>query len=127
MARTTIVKSTLLGPYPALPVGAAALDLTWTASGAGASPNNDQVAITGDTILLAWNSGGSPYTLAILSVADDQGRSGDIPNNGAVYTLAAGDIIAFRLNIKGFRDSSTGMCFMTASNAAIKYAAFALS
>lgn len=118
MARTTITKTTVVGPYPTLQPAADSLDVAFTAADTG---NKNQFAPTGDDVLLAWNSGASPYTITITSVADERNRTGDI----TTYSLAAGDICAFRIKVQGWRQSD-GMVYFEGSNTAVKFAVLSL-
>jgi len=73
-------------------------------------------------VLLAWNSDPTnPYTFTISSIADERNRTGDI----TTYSLAAGEIGAFRLKKAGWQQAD-GKCYLEASNAAIKFAVLAL-
>jgi hypothetical protein len=118
MARTSLTKSTLLGPYPSLQPAADALDLTFDAADVA---NKNQFAASGDDLILAWNSGASPYTITLSSAVDDKNRPGDI----TAFSLAAGDIAAFRVKTQGWTQSD-GKVYLEASNAAIKFAVIAL-
>lgn len=118
MARTSITKSTLQGPYPTLPVTANLLDLTFEAADVA---NKNQFAGAGDDILLAWNTGASAYTVTFTSVADDKKRTGDV----TTYSIGAGDIAAFRFKDAGWKQSD-GKIYIEAENAAVKFAVAAL-
>lgn len=118
MARTDLTKTTLVGPYPALPVTAELLDAVFAAADVA---NKNQVAASGDDLILAWNSGAAPYTITITSVVDDYKRTGDI----TTYSLAAADIAAFRIKNPGWRQTD-GKIYLEASNVAVKFAVMAL-
>lgn len=119
MARTTLTRTTLQGPYPSLPVSANSLDVTFAAAD---TANHNQFVPSGDDVLLAWNSDPTnPYTFTLTSAADEKNRTGDI----TTYSLAAGEIAAFRVKLPGWRQSD-GYVYLTASNAAIKFAVLKL-
>jgi hypothetical protein len=118
MTRAVLTKTTLKGPFPTLPVTADSLDVTFTAANAA---NKEEFLPSGNDIVLAWNTdGATPYTFTISSVADPQLRTGDI----GPYTLAAGEIAAFKLKSLGFTQTD-GYIYLEASNAAIKFAVIA--
>jgi hypothetical protein len=91
-----------------------AADLAMTAADAA---NYEEVAFTGREIVIAHNTGGSAYTVTISSVADDQGRTGDIN----AYSLGAGEYAAFGpFDLEGWLQSGKKLYFQ-ASNAAVKF------
>lgn len=109
---------TIIGPFAAVSAGAA--DFTWTAGDTG----TDTFACTGREILLAYNSGGSPYTITITSVDDQFGRSEDI----TAYSLAAGDYAVFGVgltNSPGWKQTN-GTIIVDVENAAVKWAVLKL-
>ena len=116
MPRTTIAPATVRGPYPTLPVAADSLDLVLTAAD---TVNKNQTAFNtaGAVLLLAQNSGASPYTITLTSAIDTFNRTGDI----TAYSLAAGDIAAFILERQGWMQSD-GFIYYEANNAAVKFA-----
>ena len=118
MARTSVTKSTLQGPYPTLPVTANLLDLAFAAADVS---NKNQFPGAGDDILLVWNTGESTYTVTFTSVADDKKRTGDV----TTYSVAASVIAAFRFKDAGWKQSD-GMIYVEASNVAVKFAVMAL-
>lgn len=118
MPRTAVTKTPLVGPYPALPVTATSLDVAFAAADVG---NSNQFVASGNDLLLVWNSGGSPYTFTVNSVADGQNRTGDI----TTYSVAAGVISAIRLQNTGWRQTD-GNIYIAASNAAVKFAVIPL-
>jgi len=84
--------------------------------------DKEQFVMSGDDLLLAWNTdGANPYTFTVSSVADERNRTGDI----TTYSLAAGEIGHIRLKKAGWRQSD-GKCYIEASNAAIKFAVLTL-
>lgn len=114
MARTTLTKTAVVGPYPTLQPTADSLDITWTAAD---TVNFNQFKPTGKDIILVWNSGASPYTFTLTSKVDPQNRTGDI----TAYSLAAADIMAFKVdNLTGWLQSD-GYVYLQASNAAVKF------
>lgn len=118
MPRTTLTKTTVLGPYPVLQPAADALDLTFAAADV---VNKNQFAPSSDDLIIAWNSGASPYTITITSAMDDKNRTGDI----TAYSLAAGDIAAFRVKTSGWNQAD-GKVYLEASNASVKFAVIPL-
>lgn len=109
---------TIIGPFAA--VGAGAADFTFAAG----STDTDTFACTGRQILLAFNSGGSPYTITITSVDDSFGRSEDI----TAYSLAAGDYAVFGVgltNQAGWKQTN-GTIIVDVENAAVKWAVLTL-
>ena len=114
MARVTLTKVTPLGPYPTLPVTADTMDIAFTAADA---TNFEQFAPSGDDLVIAWNSGASPYTITFTSVADPTTkRTGDV----TTYSLAAADHAAFRFKKPGWMQSDS-MIYIQASNAGVKW------
>lgn len=118
MARTTLSKTTILGPYPSLQPAADALDLVETAADVA---NKNQFAGSGDDLIIAHNTGASAYTITITSVVDDKNRAGDI----TTYSIGAGEIAVFRVKTQGWMQSD-GKIYLEASNAAVKFAVCAL-
>lgn len=106
---------TFLGPYPALPVGATALDYVYTAADA---TNGNSFLATGHELLLVQNSGASPYTFTVTSVADTVQRTGDI----GPYTVGAGLFSAYLVSAQLGWKQSDGTVHLSASNVAIKFA-----
>lgn len=117
MPRTSLTKTPAIGPYPAS-VPADSLDVAFTAADVA---NKNQFAPGGDDLVLMWNSGASPYTVTITSAPDAFNRSSDI----TTYSLAAGDIAAFRVKTMGWVQSD-GKVYLEGSNAAVKFAVIAL-
>ena len=114
MGRTTLTRTTPLGPYPTLQPAADSLDIVMTAADVA---NGNQFVLDGSVLLLIQNSGASPFTVTLTSIADPQNRTGDV----TAYSLAAGDISAFKLDqVAGWRQSD-GNFYLSASNAGIKF------
>lgn len=118
MARTNITVQSpgaLLAGSPS----AGALTLTWTAAD---TSNNNMADLTGKEIILAWNThASSAYTVTVTSVADRNGRTGDI----TTYSLAAGEIALIGpVPTEGFQQTGTdkGKIYLAASNASVKFA-----
>jgi hypothetical protein len=114
--QTSLTPITPLGPYLVGAPGSGTLDFAFTACDVS---NGNKFAITGRDILLVQNSGMSPYTITISSVADQYGRTQDI----TTYSVAAGNFSAFnfRNGTIGFRQTD-GTVHLACSNAAIMFA-----
>lgn len=94
---------------------AGSLTLAFTAAD---TTNFEEVVLTGNEMLLVWNSGASPYTVTINTTADEKGRVGDI----TAYSLAAGEhALIGPIPVQGFAQSN-GKLYFQASNVAVKYA-----
>jgi hypothetical protein len=96
MARTALTAQSLPlaaagGAYfPALPLTGTCADLVFTAG--DASNNNYVPIVSGKTVVLAFNKHATTtFTLSIISVADAQGRTGDITS----YAIAAQTVSSF--------------------------------
>lgn len=117
MPRTTINPTTLLGPYPALPVTAGSLAGAETAADVA---NKNQFPMTGREILVWRNMGATPHTVTLTSRADAQGRSGDVTG----YSVAAGGVGAFDTGgppgLEGWRQVD-GMFYFEANHAEILF------
>ena len=114
-----ISTQTMKAPFDT--VSAGQITFTWTAGNTG----GDTITITGREVLLAWNSGASPYTVTIASQVDEKNRTGDITS----YSLAAGEFLYFTGGMTlapGWRNVSTGLITITPSNAAVKWAVLKL-
>ena|SRR5579863_1558252 len=117
MPATQVPTQAIAGPYPSLPVGLAALDLTLTAVDAvngnyftaNAVSNLPQGSIGGD-ILLVSNPTGGALTITFTSQPLN-GRSGDI----TTYSVGAGVHSAFKYSqLAGWADAN-GNVFFTAA------------
>lgn len=114
MARQTLTKSTAPGSY-----ATAGVAVTMTAAD---TVNKEQFVSTGKELVIAHNTGGSPYTVTITSVADEYGRSGDI----TAYSVAAGAIAAFGpFPVHGWRQSNDNI-YLEANNTAVKFGVIVL-
>ncbi len=115
MARTSITPIAVLGPYPTLQPAANALDIALTAADVA---NKNQAAVAGSRqLLLAFNSGATPHTVTITSIADEHSRSGDI----TAYSLGAGEAMGFVLKQPGWRQAD-GKLYFEANDAEVKFA-----
>lgn len=114
MARQTLTKATAPGAYAT--AGAA---ITMTAAD---TVNKEQFVSTGKELVIAQNTGGSPYTVTINSVADEYGRTGDV----TAYSVAAGAIAVFGpFPVHGWRQSDDKI-YLEANNTAVKFGVIAL-
>src|SRR5512136_39839 len=98
MARTTLTKTTLQGPFVALQPAADSLDVTFAVADVA---NKNQFAASGNDVIIAWNTGASAYTITITSVADAQLRTGDI----TTYSIGASEIAVFKVGNDGWRQT----------------------
>lgn len=113
MARQVHTPLTALGTKTdAYAAGAA--DLTMTAADVAES---EEATHTGDIIVIAHNTGASPYTVTVSSVVDRLGRTGDI----TTYSLAADDYAVFGpFNTEGWLQAD-GNLYFEATNAEVKF------
>lgn len=119
MARTVLVKTTAKGSYPALQPAADALDVTMAAADVA---NKNSFLPSGNDLIIAQNSGASPYTVTLTSAVDPQNRTGDI----TTYSLAAGDIAVLGpVKTMGWVQAD-GYVYLEASNASVKFGIVAL-
>lgn len=115
MARLVVTPFIPKGSYPALPLTADASDLAFVV--AGTYTDGEGWANTGREILVVFNSGASPYTFTVSSVAL-LGRVGDI----TAYSLAAGEYaVVGPFDTKGWNQAD-GMVYVVGSNALVKFA-----
>jgi hypothetical protein len=84
--------------------------------------NKEQFVASGNDLIIAHNSGASPYTVTVTSVADDEGRSGDI----TVYSIAAGTIAILGPFKRHGWAQTNGMIYLEAENASVKFGVLAL-
>ncbi len=119
MARTTLTRTTPLGPYPSLPVSANGLDVVMTAADIA---NNNQILLDGPMIVIAQNTDTVDRTITLTSSSDPQNRTGDI----FAYTLSADEIAAFKIDqVAGWKQAD-GYLYLQANNAAVKLGAIRL-
>jgi hypothetical protein len=107
------------GSYPSLPIGAGTADVTLTAAD---TTNFNYFAASGNDLLIAYNSGASPYTVTITSMPDQYGRSGDI----ATYSVAAGVVSVFGPFKRDGWVQADGNIYLQASNVAVKFGVITL-
>ena len=119
MARATVTRTTLLGPYPTLQPAANALDVAMTAADI---TNLNQILLDGPILLLAQNTDSVDRTVTITSAPDPQKRSGDI----TTYNLSADEILALKIDQTAGWVQSDGYLYLQASNAAVKLGAIRL-
>jgi hypothetical protein len=115
--KTEFTGITLKNAY-VLPINAADLQLALTAADVA---NGNMFKVLDGGVLIAQNSGASPYTITINAAVDAHGRSGDI----TTYSLAAGDIVAIWVPSVGVAQTSgtdAGKVYVSATNAAVKFA-----
>ena len=118
MARVTLTKQVPLGPYPALPLAANALDIVQTAADA---TNKEQFVPSGDDLVIAHNSGASARTVTFTSAPDALNRTGDI----STYSIGAGELAMFRIKQQGWVQSD-GRIYIEASHAEVKWSVIQL-
>lgn len=114
MPQTELAVKVALNPFAT--VAADANDITLTAADVA---NGNSFQCTGKEILIVQNSGASPYTVTVLSVADEKSRTGD----HGPYTLAAGEFAVFTEGLTmglGWRQTN-GLVYLAANNAAVKF------
>lgn len=86
------------------------------AEAAGDASNGNQFTMTGGEIIWFRNSGGSPYTVTLTSVADSLGRTGHI----TAYSIGAGEVAVFGpFPTYGWRQSN-GKFYIDVENTAVK-------
>ena len=117
---TALTVQTMLAPFATVTAGA--LDFTMAA----ADVTGNTFVCTGRELVVIYNpSGGSTYTVTITSVVDDKNRTGDI----TTYSMATGDHVVWTgglTNSAGWKNASTGVITITASNAAVLIAVLRL-
>lgn len=93
-------------------------EFLWTAS----TPAGDDVVLTGNDILLVWNTGAVQRTFTITSQPDPYNRSGNI----TAQQLEAGEFAVFGpIPLNGWADGNRKLN-LASSNAEIKYAVITL-
>lgn len=115
MGRTTLTRTTPLGPYPSLQPAADALDAVMTAADVA---NGNQFVLDGPVMLICQNTdGAAARTVTLTSAPDPQNRSGDV----TAYSIGIGEIALFRIDqVAGWRQTD-GMFYLAGSNAALKF------
>lgn len=110
MARVTLTKSTAPGPYTTL-----GIELVLTAADAS---NLNQFVMTGDELLVAYNSDSGAHTVTITSVANQLGRVKDI----TAESIAAGAFRAYGpFRSKAEWAQPGGYLFCQANDATVKF------
>ena len=115
MPRQTLAKTVPAGPIPltALTV------VTFTAAD---TVNKEQIVLTGQDILLIWNSDVASHTYTITAVPDTMGRT-DTGAGLVAVTLAAGAFHCCIPSFEGFAQAGTPRnLFLEANHVGIKYA-----
>jgi len=108
MAETALTRTTAPDKFSQTGVA-----LTMTAADVA---NGNSIAGATDLLVIAHNTGGSPYTVTITSQADPRtGRTGDV----SAQSLAPDEYRVFRLSNLGWANSSR-LIIIAASNAAVK-------
>lgn len=102
-----------LRKYPTLQPTADSLDIPATAPD---DTNGCDYVATGREVVMLYNSGASPYTFSLISVADGYNRTGDITN----YSIGAGEFAALIPPVAGFAGAG-GKVQITVSNVAVKF------
>jgi hypothetical protein len=119
MPRATLPKTTPLGGEPTRPLTADSADMVMTAADVA---NLNQFVAAGKDVVVAFNSGGSAYTVTITS-APLNGRTGDI----TTYSIGAGEFAVFGpFATLGWKQTD-GYVYLQASNAAVKFGVLDLS
>ena len=113
MARTSLTVTTSLGSYGDYSVANAA-DMTMAAAD---TSNQNQFTASGNDLIVAHNTGASPYTVTINSVDDRYGRAENI----AAYSLGAGEYAVFGPFKKHGWGQTDKMIYLEASNADVKF------
>ena len=121
MPRVTITKQAPPGPFVTLQPAANSLDLTQLAADV---TNKEQFVPSGDDLVIAHNSGASPYTITFTSAADpDTKRTGDI----TAYSIGAGELAIFRFKSQKGWMQTDGRVYLEASNVAVKWSVLQLA
>ena len=109
-----ITVQSLVGKYPATPLGAGDAAITFQAMELA----GDTFSNTGKEIILVRNDDAGAVTLTITGVVDEKNRTGDID----AYSIPAGEYAAFGpFPIQGWNDSN-GKLNLTASDVDLKVA-----
>ncbi|HXT31374.1 MAG TPA: hypothetical protein VN716_18880 [Vicinamibacterales bacterium] len=104
MGRTTHTPVQKLGPYPRPLALAAASQKVAVAADA---TNREQVKLTGKETVHIYNSGATPRAIVFTSVADAQGRTGDLTD-----TIAAGATGVYgTFPVAGFQQADGNLYF----------------
>ena len=129
MARTALTAQSLplavgASYFPSLPLTATCADLVFTA---GDSSNENVVPIvSGKTVVLAFNAHATTtFTMSIISVADAQGRTGDITN----YAILAQHVSCFgpfQTTPAGWNNTSPAGLYLNPTSSNVQFAVLTL-
>jgi hypothetical protein len=129
MARTALTPQVLplasgASYFPALPITATSADLVFTA---GDSGNENVVPIvSGKTVVLAFNAHATTtFTLSIISVADAQGRTGDITNY-AILAQKTSCFGPFQTTPAGWNNTSPAGLYLNPTSTNVQFAVLTL-
>lgn len=112
MARTTLTRTSPLGPYPSLQPAANALDVTLAAAD---TANQNRALLDGPVLVVAHNSGATAHTITITSMADAKNRTGDI----SAYSIGAGKVACFKIDqYEGWKQTD-GYLYLEANHAEV--------
>jgi hypothetical protein len=109
MARTVISKTALPGPF-----AQAGVVMAFTAADVA---NLNDCTLTGNEVLIAWNSDASGHNVTVTSVGDSEGRTGNVTD-----PIAAGAYHVYqRFPLNGWLETD-GNLYFQADNALVKFA-----
>ena len=114
MARTTLTRTTPLGPYPTLQPAANALDAVMTAAD---TVNFNQFIFDGPMLLVVQNIGVAARTFTLTSAVDPQNRSGDV----TAYSIDPDAVCVFMLNQTAGWRQTDGFFYLAGNNADVKF------
>jgi len=115
MPRGTLTKKTALGSKTTAYAAANSADLAMVAAN---TTNKEQFACSGNDLIFAHNTGASPATITINSVADPQlGRTGDV----AAFSLGAGEYAVFGPLSRAGWMQTDGYVYLEASATDVKF------
>jgi hypothetical protein len=107
MARLAVPVQDVTPGYPStLPITAGSADVVFTNAGASFA-DGAGFPLSGREVLIVKNGNVGVQTVTISSVKDDKFRTGDI----TAYSMAAGDIVIFRLPVDGWRQADGQLYF----------------
>lgn len=115
MARATLTKKAALGSKTSAYAAANSADLAMAAANVS---DKNQFAASGNDLVFAHNTGASPATITVSSVADPQlGRTGDIDG----FSLGAGEYATFGPLSRSGWQQTDGYIYLEASAADVKF------
>lgn len=120
MARLAVPVQEVVNGYPATPVAANALDITFTNAGASFA-DGAGFPHTGREVLLIKNGNAGAQTVTIESVADERNREADI----TTYSVGIGEFAAIQLPVSGWRQAD-GQLYFAASATDVAFAVLRL-